>query len=230
MINSLLNNLSLLLQEHLWFAPFLALLAGIVTSVTPCALSSVPLIVGYVGGTGQNNTKRALFLSLTFAIGTSVSFTALGVVASSAGKLMGVSGSWWYILLGVVMLLMALQIWGIVSILPTVGVLSKNVKRGYIGAFLAGVLSGVFSSPCATPVLIVLLGILAQGRNLLLGVLLMLCYSLGHSFLTVIAGTSIGFVQTLNNSKKYGKFSQILNITLGTAILLIAFYMFYLGF
>jgi hypothetical protein len=60
--------------------------------------------------------------------------------------------------------------------------------------------------------------------------LLMLCYSLGHSFLTIIAGTSIGFVQKLNASEQYGKFSKLLKIIMGAAILIIAFYMFYLGF
>ena len=230
MINGLLETLSGLIRQSTWIAPVLALLAGVLTSVTPCALSSVPLVVGYVGGTGQKSTKKAFLLSLTFAAGTAVTFTVLGVVASAAGKLMGTSGSWWYILLGVLMILMALQTWEIINVIPATNLLSKNTKRGYIGALLAGVLGGIFSSPCATPVLIVLLGILANGSNLLWGMLLMLCYSLGHSFLTIIAGTSIGFVQKLNASEKYGKFSKLLKIIMGAAILMIAFYMFYLGF
>ena len=230
MINGLLEILSGLIRQSTWIAPALALLAGVLTSVTPCALSSVPLVVGYVGGTGQKNTKKAFLLSLTFAAGTAVTFTVLGVVASAAGKLMGTSGSLWYILLGVLMILMALQTWEIINVIPATNLLSKNTKRGYIGALLAGVLGGIFSSSCATPVLIVLLGILANGSNLLWGMLLMLCYSLGHSFLTIIAGTSIGFVQKLNASEKYGKFSKLLKIIMGAAILMIAFYMFYLGF
>ena len=89
-------------------APLLALLAGILTSVTPCSLSSIPLVVGYVGGTGQAEPKRALRLSLTFALGSAITFTALGVIASMAGRLIGTSASWWYIILGVLMVLMAL--------------------------------------------------------------------------------------------------------------------------
>ena len=87
----------------------LALLAGIITSVTPCALSSVPLVIGYVGGTGQKDAKKAFKLSLTFALGTAVTFTTFGMIASSAGKLIGTSNSWWYIFLGIIMVLMALQ-------------------------------------------------------------------------------------------------------------------------
>ena len=58
-------------------------------------------------------------LSLTFALGSAVTFTALGVIASLAGRLIGTSASWWYIALGVLMILMALQTWGIFEIIPS---------------------------------------------------------------------------------------------------------------
>ena len=230
MIDNLLNSLSAIIKDNIWISPLFALIAGIITSVTPCALSSVPLIIGYVGGTGQKDTKKAFKLSLTFAVGTAITFTTLGVIASSAGKLIGTSSSWWYITLGILMVLMALQTWEIINIIPSTNLLSKNRKRGYVGALLAGILGGLFSSPCATPVLIVLLGILAKGSNMLLGSVLMLCYSLGHSALTIVAGTSLGFVQKINESEKYNRFSTILKIVMGIAILGIALYMFYLGF
>ena len=51
--------------------------------------------------------------------------------------------------------------------------------------------------------LIVQLGILAGGGNLAWGIVLMLCYSIGHSALVMAAGTSVGFVQKINNSEKY---------------------------
>lgn len=230
MINNLLNTLSAIIKDNIWISPLFALIAGIITSVTPCALSSVPLIIGYVGGTGQKDTKKAFKLSLTFAVGTAITFTTLGIIASSAGKLIGTSSSWWYIILGILMVLMALQTWEIINIIPSTNLLSKNKKRGYIGALSAGILGGLFSSPCATPVLIVLLGILAKGSNLFLGIILMLCYSLGHSALTIFAGTSLGFVQKINASEKYNRFSTILKIVMGIVILGIALYMFYLGF
>ncbi|MDD4189617.1 MAG: cytochrome c biogenesis protein CcdA, partial [Eubacteriales bacterium] len=94
----------------------------------------------------------------------------------------------------------------------------------------AGILGGVFSSPCATPVLIVLLAVVAGQGKLLWGALLLLLYSAGHSVLVLVAGTSIGFVRKLNASEKYGRASKILKIVMGLLILMIALYMFYLGF
>ena len=225
-----LENLSQLIQTSGWLAPLLALLAGILTSFTPCSLSSIPLVIGYVGGTGQKNTKRAFRLSLTFAAGAAVTFTILGVIASIAGRLMGTSASWWYIILGVLMVLMALQTWGIFEIIPSSYLISKNTKKGFAGAFIAGILGGVFSSPCSTPVLIALLAIVAGKGSIVWGILLLLLYSIGHGILAIIAGTSIGFVQKLSSSERYGKASTILKIVMGALILLIGFYMFYLGF
>jgi cytochrome c biogenesis protein CcdA len=214
----------------MWLAPIMALLAGVLTSVTPCALSSVPLVIGYVGGTGNQDTKKAFRLSLTFSIGMAITFTVLGTIASIAGRLIGTSASWWYIALGVLMLLMALQTWEIFEFIPSTFLISKNVKRGYIGALIAGVLGGIFSSPCATPVLIVLLGIVAGQGSIVWGILLLLLYSIGHSALVMVAGTSIGFVQKLTHYEKYGRLSKVLKFIMGAMIFLIALYMFYLGF
>ena len=230
MITQWLETLSTLISQNFWLAPLLAILAGILTSVTPCALSSVPLVIGYVGGTGNNDPKKAFRLSLIFALGMAVTFTALGTVASLLGNLIGTTSKWWYLVLGVLMLMMALQTWEIFNFIPSTYLTSKTTRKGYIGAFIAGILGGIFSSPCATPVLVVLLGIVARSGNVAWGVLLLLLYSLGHSFLVLVAGTSIGFVKKVTSSGKYGAFSKVLKYAMGGAILLIAFYMFYLGF
>ena len=229
-MTELLESLSKMILESGWLAPVLALVAGILTSFTPCSLSSIPLIVGYVGGVGQRDTKKAFWLSVTFAGGAAVTFTALGVFASLAGRLIGTSASWWYIILGILMVLMALQTWGIFEIIPSSYLISKSKKKGYIGAFIAGILGGIFSSPCSTPVLIALLAIVAGKGSIIWGILLLLLYSIGHGILAVVAGTSIGFVQKLSASKKYGKASTVLKIIMGSLILLIGLYMFYLGF
>ncbi|HKM35171.1 MAG TPA: cytochrome c biogenesis protein CcdA [Lachnospiraceae bacterium] len=230
MISSLLEQLSAFIKEIVWLAPLLAFIAGILTSFTPCSLSSIPLVIGYVGGIEQRSTKKAFQLSVIFALGSAVTFTVFGVIASLAGHLMGNGESWWYLILGVLMVLMALQTWGIFEIIPSSYLISKNIKKGYVGALVAGILGGIFSSPCSTPVLIALLAIVAEKGNVFWGVLLLLVYSIGHGVLAVIAGASIGFVQKLSSKERYGSFSVVLKVVMGTVILLIGFYMFYLGF
>ncbi|PRR79235.1 cytochrome c biogenesis CcdA family protein [Clostridium vincentii] len=230
MINDWLESLSALITQRIWLAPFLALFAGILTSFTPCSLSSVPLVISCVGGTRSDDTRRAFKLSVVFAIGTALTFTTLGVAASLMGKLMQGVGSWWYLILGALMALMALQTWEIFNFIPSSYAMNKNKKKGYIGAFIAGILGGFFSSPCSTPALIVILAFVAKEGNILFGTLLLLLYSVGHSVLVIIAGTSIGFVRKITSSNKYGNLSLILKIGMGFIMLLLSFYMFYLGF
>lgn len=230
MINEWLETLSTLIKANLWLAPVLAILAGVLTAFTPCSLSTIPLVVAYVGGTADNDTKKSFRLSLVFALGMTVTFTVLGVVASLAGKLIGRAASWWYIVLGVLMVLMALQTWEVFNFIPSTFLISKNKRRGYIGALITGILGGIFSSPCATPVLIALLALVASQGKLLWGVMLLLLYSVGHSILVLIAGTSMGFVKKITTNEKYGRASKVIKIVLGSLILLLAFYMFYLGF
>lgn len=229
-MTAILEQLSDVILRSGFLAPLLALAAGILASFLPCSLSTVPLIVGYVSGTGQRDTRRAFLLSVTFAAGSAVTFTALGVTASLAGRLIGGAASWWYLVLGVLMVLMALQTWEIFEFIPSSYLVSKNTKRGYLGAFLAGILGGVFSSPCSTPMLIVLLAVVAGKGNILWGILLLFLYSVGHGILAVVAGTSVGFVQKLSHSSTYGKWSNFLKIAMGGLMLLIGLYMFYLGF
>lgn len=230
MVDIWLNQIAESIQSNMWFAPFLALLAGVLTSFTPCSLSNIPLIIGYVGGVGENNTKKAFGYSVVFAFGTAVTFITLGLIATSAGKLIGTSSQIWYLLLGILMVLMALQTWEIFQIIPSVNLLSKSKAKGAVGAFVAGILGGVFSSPCSTPVLIALLAIVAGKGNLFWGILLMFLYSIGHSVLVIIAGTSVSFVKKINSNGYYNKCATVLKFVMGTAILLIGLYMFWLAF
>ncbi|MDW7657308.1 MAG: cytochrome c biogenesis protein CcdA [Bacillota bacterium] len=230
MINDWLEQLSTLIAGNYLLAPLLALLGGLLTAFTPCSLSSVPLVIGYVGGYAGNDTKKAFRYSLTFCAGMAVTFTALGLAASLLGRLMQFTGSWWYLILGFLMILMALQTWEVINIIPQSALMNKNYTRGYLGAAIAGLLGGLFASPCATPVLIALLAVVAREGKILMGVVLLLFYSIGHSILLMIAGTSVGFVKQLSKSERYGKASQILKIVMGSVILVLGFYLLYLGF
>ena len=212
-----------------WIAPFLAFLAGILTSVSPCSLSVLPLIIGYVGGSDVKGL-RAFGISLTFAFGTAITLTVLGTLAALAGSALSGIGSWWYLAAGVLMVLMALQIWEVYIFIQPAAFLSKSKVKGYGGALLAGMLGGLFASSCATPVLMALLTVVISQDNLLWGVLLLFCYALGNGLLIVIMGTSLGAVQQMKQSKNYAAFTRISRIVMGFVVLLLGLWFFYMGF
>ena len=133
MIDTWLAQIGQTIGQNMWLAPLLALVAGVLTSFTPCSLSSIPLVIAYVGGIGVE-PKKAARLSLVFALGAAITFTVLGAVAASAGRLLGSGAQWWYLVLGALMILMALQTWEVVNIIPSTYLAGKNKQRGYIGA------------------------------------------------------------------------------------------------
>ena len=108
-----------------WLAPLIAAVSGFLTSLMPCSLSGIPLIIGYVGGSaeesGERNTKRALMLSLLFALGSTFTFCTLGLLASALGELLEHTELIMHIVMALLLVLMALQMWGVINIIPSGG-------------------------------------------------------------------------------------------------------------
>ncbi len=228
MLDSVLQRLSESIAESGWLSPVIALAAGLITSITPCALSQIPLVLGYVGK--EASPGKAFRLSLVYALGTAVTFTAFGIAAALLGNLIGNASWWWYLILGILMILMALQMWGIVNIIPSTYLSAINRRRGYLGALAAGVLGGIFSSPCSTPVLVALLSIASADGEVIKGGMLLLLYSIGCTALAVVLGSSPSLIRKLGQKESFRAVSKALNILLGIIVLAIGLYMLYLAF
>ena len=196
MIESLLQNFSLIIGEHSVISLIIALISGALTSLLPCSLSSLPLIILYVSG-GSADRKSAFRYSIIYALGSSITFIILGVVITAIGGMLSQAGSWYYIVLGVIMALLSLQCFGVINIIPSTNLITKNKRKGYIGAFLTGILSAIFSSPCSTPVLIALLLSISIGADMLFSIILLLSYSIGYSLLSIAIATALGAVKEL---------------------------------
>lgn len=170
----------------------LVFVGGVVSSASPCVLAAVPLVVATVGGTSTSRT-RAIALSTAFVLGLALCFTALGAIAALTGRLLGDVGAVWTVLLGVVLLAMGLHLSGLVHLpLPQIsGARFRGAGLG--GAFALGALTGTLSSPCATPILVVVLSLVAFEQKVLWGTTLLAAYSLGHVVLLFAAGAVSGF-------------------------------------
>ena len=231
-MEAFLQNLATKIADAPWLAPLIAIVSGFLTSLMPCSLSGIPLIIGYVGGYaedgGKRNARRALALSLLFALGSTVTFCTLGLLASALGELIEHTELIMHVVMALLLVLMALQMWGVINVIPTgSSVLAKSRLRGGFGAFVAGLLAGLFASHCAIPVVVALMAVAANasgGSSVIYGFLLLLFFSVGHAVLSVVAGTSVGFVQKLMASEKYERISRIIRIVLGCIIMLIAVY------
>jgi cytochrome c biogenesis protein CcdA len=84
----------------------------------------------------------------------------------------------------------------------------RTVKsKGLWGAFLLGLLTGTVSSPCATPVLAVILAYVSTQGDILYGGSLLFMYAVGHCALIFVAGLSIGLTESIVSSKGIKNFS-----------------------
>ncbi len=178
----------------------LVFLGGVISSASPCVLAAVPLVVATVGGTATSR-GRAVLLSVSFVLGLALCFTALGAAAALTGRLIGDIGPWWKVILGVILVVMGLHLSGLVRLpLPTVD--GKRFRgAGPAGAFGLGALMGTLSSPCATPILVVVLSLVAFERRVLWGTVLLAAYSLGHVVLLFAAGAASGFAAVYLGSR-----------------------------
>lgn len=223
-MEELITNIAGTLGKSIWLGPILALVGGVLTSLMPCSISTVPLVIGCVGG-GEAKGRRAFFLSLLFALGSTITFITLGVIASLAGLLLENAEVWMHLILAVLLILMALQMWGVIELIPSSSLLAGNRLKGSLGAFVAGLLAGVFSAHCATPVIVALLAVVIDAGRVFFGIILLLFFSIGHAILSVVAGTSVGLVQRITESPKYERIGKIIKIVLGVVILLVALWL-----
>ncbi|MFO7650636.1 MAG: cytochrome c biogenesis protein CcdA [bacterium] len=228
MLANLLANVERLITTQPLLAVPVVFLGGLVTALNPCVLASIPLAIGFVGGYAKGRSKGyALLLALFLFLGIAAAFTALGMVASLAGTLFGTTSTFWPILIIVVCVVMGGQILLFPHFeLPMPrGITPK--AGGVVGAFLLGALTGVIATPCAMPVLAVLLSYVAAKGNVLYGGLLLFAYALGHSVLVLVAGSSMGIAEAMVNSKGLKKASTILKKASGVLLLLVAAYFVY---
>jgi cytochrome c-type biogenesis protein len=228
-VESILANVSDVINNSPGLAYLFVFLGGLVSASSPCVLAIIPLVIGFIGGYSEGKRKKAIFYSLIFALGLSITFTILGAIASLVGGLFGDVGKFWYYLAGGVALIMGLYLIGVVGFTLPQPVTLKTKHKGAIGALLLGLLFGAVSSPCATPVLAVILAFVATKARIVYGTSLLFVYAIGHCALIVLAGVFTGFVESYAKSKGVSNFSAVTKKISGVLILLAGLYILYIN-
>jgi cytochrome c biogenesis protein CcdA len=228
-MNGIFGDVAALVQHNPWLAVAAVFFGGVTTALNPCVLAMIPLLMSVVAGRRETTTvKRSLAFSLFFVLGLAVTFTVLGLISALLGRMFGDIGAFWKYAVAAVCLIMGLHLLGL---FPWKLGFSSGLqvrRRGFLGAFLLGLLFGVVSTPCAVPVLAVLLAFVAEKGNVAYGGFLLFVYALGHSALILVAGTSVGAAKALLESKGLRKARGILQKIAGVLIIAIGFY-FLLG-
>jgi cytochrome c biogenesis protein CcdA len=223
-METLFSNIQHIIQNQHGLAFLAVFIGGLISAASPCVLAAIPLIIGYVGGYSEGNKKKAALFSLVFVLGLSITFTLLGAAASVMGQFLGFMGRWLYLGLAVIAILMGLQLMGIISI-PLPFQTTRTVRsKGLLGAFLLGLLTGTVSSPCATPVLAVILAYVSTQGDMAYGGSLLFVYALGHCALIFVAGLSVGLTESIIASKGVNNFSLYSKRFSGAVLVVVGMY------
>lgn len=220
------------LNDTIQGGPLLAVggsfLWGIMSVIlSPCHLSSIPLIVGFIDEQGRISMKRAFLVSTLFAVGILVSIALVGLVTVTAGRMMGDVGAYGNYLVAGVFFLVGLHLIGIIPA-PWSGPSSvRMANKGLLAAFILGLVFGIALGPCTFAYMAPILSITfsLSGISIGYGLLLLFIYGVGHCSIIVFAGTFTEVVQQYLNWNERSVGVTIVKIVCGFLVILGGVYM-----
>ncbi len=181
-------------HQGLLLALLLVFLAGMGASLTPCVYPMIPITMAIIGAKGGGKAK-GFALSLMLVLGMAVTYTTLGVVAAKSGAAFGAFAQrpGFLIPVSLIFAVFALSLFGAFEINLPQGLQNRlqggGPRKGYVGAFLMGLVLGPLAAPCVGPIIgAVLVGIAQQG-NVVLGALKLFTFTLGMGVLFMLVGT-----------------------------------------
>jgi cytochrome c-type biogenesis protein len=212
------------------FAMGASFLWGVLSLVlSPCHLSSIPLIVGFIDEQGRISTKRAFSIALLFSSGLMVSIAVIGTVTALAGRMMGDVGRLGNYFVAGVFFLVGLHLLDVIPA-PWSGPGQIGVKRkGVLAAFILGLIFGIALGPCAFAYMAPMLSITFQlaATEVWYGTLLLLSYAVGHCSVIVLAGTFTELVQGYLNWNERSKGPLIVKRACGVLVIIGGAYLIY---
>jgi len=173
---------------------------------SPCHLASIPLIVAYVGGQQQIlKPREAGYYSGAFTSGLFITIALLGIICALAGRMLGDVGNYWQILVGLVLVWVALGMFGVERCSMSGSLLYRLNLKGIFGAFVLGLAYGVLSGSCTFGFIAPILAIITIQQKVATGILFITLFAIGHCLPIVVAGSSTAAVTgLLENSRWQG--------------------------
>lgn len=229
-----MNPGAIVFDGALWLAIPIALLAGLVSFLSPCVLPLVPGYLGFLGGSvgtspasgsGARTRGRGRLVGgvLLFIAGFTVVFVAMGVLAGSLGRFFIEYGDVITRVLGVVVIVLGLVFIGVF------GLAQRTVKPrvrgglGLIGAPLLGVAMGIGWAPCIGPTYTAILSISLTQADPWRAVVLAVAYSLGLGIPFLLI--ALGFGWATRSVAFFRRHIRIINIVGGVLLIVLGLLM-----
>ena len=201
---------------------------GILSMVlSPCHLSSIPLIVGFIGEQGRLSARKTFIIASLFALGILITIALVGVITAAAGRMLGAIGPWGNYFVALIFALVGLHLLDILPA-PWTGPGQVRIKRrGLVAAFVLGLIFGIAIGPCTFAYMAPMLGVAFKlgAERPVYGAALLTAYGVGHCSIIVAAGACTGVVQRYLNWNERSRGTTILKKICGVLVLAGALYL-----
>lgn len=217
------------LNAHSLIVIALAFAAGMASSLSPCIIVMLPILIGYVGGYSEQSKWAVFRQILLFMVGFALVLTTLGILAGLLGMVMSsLVGVWWYYILGAITIIMGLHLLGLFEfpIPQFINKLPASESGRILAPIILGAAFGAASSPCSTPFLTAILAFISREQSWALGGLSLFAYAFGQSTLLLFTGLFTGLVKRMALFRKVGfvivKLSALIFILAGIRLIALA--------
>lgn len=182
--------------------------------LSPCGISEIPLVVGYIANSEDISRPRAFFISCAFCLGIIFNLALVALIISGLGEILSGCEKFLTLFTACVFIIMGLHMMGIIRVkffaLGSGG--TGKEKQNFFGAVFLGIISGLAVGPCNIAYISPVIS-LAMSKN---SPAIIFAYALGYCAVLVCAGT---FTQIFSRFLEDEKFSRVINILCGVALI-----------
>ena len=203
----------------------ISFLEGIITFISPCLLPMLPIYLSYFAGGRERTLKRTLTCALGFVLGFTVVFVAMGALAGTVGSFLTRYQAAVNVVSGLIVIFFGLNF---------LGVLNFNFFRGsqrqvdtsdlnFFSSALFGLVLSVGWTPCVGAYLGSALMLASQQGSVLIGTLMLLCYSAGLGIPFLLSAVLIDRMRSAFNFIK--RHYDVINKLCGCLLILVGILM-----
>lgn len=204
----------------------ISFLEGIITFLSPCLLPMLPIYVSYFAGGGERSTVKTLKCASGFVLGFTLVFMAMGALAGTLGSFLARYQTAVNILCGGVVILFGLNYLGVLKLNLFRG-MNAGMETGnmnFLSALIFGVVFSVGWTPCVGVFLGSALMLASQQGSTMIGIAMLLCYSLGLGVPFLLSAVLIDQLKNAFSfiKRNYGIINKICGVLLIAVGLLMA--------
>ena len=222
---------SIMESKGIFVGLLLIFLGGLALNLTPCVYPLIPITISYFGSQASGNRAQSILMGLFYALGMSVTYSALGVFAALTGSMFGTAlqSPIVIIVVAIIFIALAVSMFGAYEIrIPQKLALAGNKNRsGFFGSFIMGLLVGFIAAPCIGPFVLSLLvyvgkvgATMSTLHSALNGFMLFFILSMGLGLPYVILAA---FSSSLNKLPRSGEWMIGVKVVFGLILIGMAF-------